>query len=132
MTHLLDTDVCVAVLRGMKAVQERLRMLSPDDVGVSTVSIYELFAGVERCRDPRAEGRKVERFLAPLHILTLDRESARRAAKVRAKLQESGTVIGPYDLLLAGQALALEVKLVTRNTREFSRVAGLKLEDWLS
>ena len=130
MTHLLDTNVCVAVLRGVSNVQARLRAMSPDEIGVSTVTVYELAVGVERCRDPRAEHVKVERFLAPLHILNFDGEAARRAGKVRAQLEKAGSLIGAYDLLLAGHALALSVTLVTRNTTEFARVRGLQVEDW--
>jgi tRNA(fMet)-specific endonuclease VapC len=130
VTHLLDTNVCVAVLRGVRGVQRKLQTLSPDDVGVSSVTIYELQAGVERCRDPQAEGRKVAIFLQPLHVLDFDREAAAQAARVRADLVKSGCVIGPYDLLLAGQALSLGIVLVTRNTAEFGRVRGLPLENW--
>lgn len=130
MTHLLDTNVCVAVLHGKRGVQRKLQTLHPDDVGVSSVTIYELQCGVERCRDPKAEGRKVALFLQPLHVVNFDREAARQAARVRTALEKSGCVIGPYDLLLAGQALALDVVLVTRNTAEFGRVENLRFENW--
>jgi len=130
VTHLLDTNVCVAVLRGVRGVQGKLQTLCPDDVGVSSVTIFELQVGVERCRDPKGEGRKVATFLRPLHVLDFDREAAAQAARVRADLEKSGCVIGPYDLLLAGQALSLGVVLVTRNTAEFGRVRGLLVENW--
>jgi tRNA(fMet)-specific endonuclease VapC len=130
VTHLLDTNVCVAVLRGVRGVRRKLQTLRPDDVGVSTVTIYELQTGVERCRDPKAEGRKVAMFLQPLHVLDFDRDAAVQAALVRADLEKSGCVIAPYDLLLAGQALSLGVVLVTRNTGEFGRVQGLQVENW--
>ena len=130
MTHLLDTNVCVAVLRGARGVQRKLQTLRPDDVGVSSVTIYELQTGVERCRDPKVEGRKVVMFLQPLHVVDFDRDAAVQAALVRADLEKSGCVIGPYDLLLAGQALSLGVVLVTRNTGEFGRVQGLQVENW--
>lgn len=132
MTHLLDTNACVAVLRGNPSVRQRLRGLAPDDVGVSTVTVYELLTGVARCRDAGGEGLKVARFLEPLHIVPFDADAAREAARVRALLESAGQTIGPYDLLLAGQSLVMEVVLVTRNSREFQRVPGLQLEDWES
>ena len=94
------------------------------------VTLYELYAGVERCRDPDGERKKVEALVAPIHCLPFDELAARHAARVRWHLQRRGELIGPYDLLLAGQALSLEVTLVTHNTREFERVPGLSFEDW--
>lgn len=130
MTHLLDTNACVAVLRGHAGVRERLRQLAPDDVGVSTLTVYELLTGVARCRDAAREGAKVGRFLEPLHIVPFDADAAQHAARVRAALDSAGRIIGPYDLLLAGQSLANDATFVTRNTREFGRVRGLRCDDW--
>jgi len=130
--YLLDSDTCIAILRGQPRVRERLRSLTPDDCGVSMVSVFELLSGVERCREPEAERRKVETFLAPLHLLPFDLDSAVHAARVRWHLEKAGTPIGPYDLPLAGQALALDVTLVTGNTGEFTRVPGLRIENWIS
>lgn len=94
------------------------------------VSVFELFAGVERCREPERESAKVVAFLQPLHLLPFDWDSALRTAAIRWELEKAGKKIGPYDLQLAGQALALDVTLVSHNLREFQRVSGLKLEDW--
>ena len=130
MTHLLDTNVCVAVLRGVRAVHRKMQSLSPRDLGISSVTLYELQAGVGRCRDPKTEGGKVALFLRPLRLLAFDRDAALHAARVRCQLEKTGTLIGPYDLLLAGHALALDLVLVTRNVAEFGRVDGLRLENW--
>jgi tRNA(fMet)-specific endonuclease VapC len=104
--------------------------MAPDDLGVSTVTIYELLTGVARCRDAASEGDKAAKFLEPLHIVPFDAEAAQQAAKVLAALECAGRIIGPHDLLLAGQSLAIDVLLVTRNAREFRRVPALRLEDW--
>lgn len=130
MRYLLDTDTCIEVLRGSHRVRERLQLESPDDCGISVVSIFELFAGVERCRRPAEERRKLEAFVAPLHVLPFDLDAALRASRIRWSLEQSGTPIGPYDLLLAAQALALDITVVTGNRREFSRVPDLRLENW--
>jgi tRNA(fMet)-specific endonuclease VapC len=131
MKYLLDTDTCIAILRGQAGVRERLKGVTPDDCGVSVVSIFELLSGVERCRQPETERRKVETFLGPLHLLPFDFDAAARAARVRWILEKTGTPIGPYDVQLAGQALALDVTLVTGNTGEFARVPELRIENWI-
>jgi len=130
MTHLLDTNVCIAAMRGNPLVRRRLKAHIPSDCAVSTVSLYELFSGVERCRLPEAEREKVNLFVRPLHLLPFDWEAAAQAARIRWDLEKRGRLIGPHDLLLAGQALAMGVTLVTNNTGEFGRVTGLMLEDW--
>ncbi len=130
MLFLLDTNVCIAVMRGNAAVAERLRGVLPDDCGVSSVTIYELYSGIERCKFPAQERQKVERFVNPLHLVEFDQMAAMKAASIRWHLQKRGMLIGPYDLMLAGQALALDLTLVTHNWDEFSRVPGLKIVDW--
>jgi tRNA(fMet)-specific endonuclease VapC len=130
MTRLLDTNVCIAAMRGNVHVQQRLLNFTPSDCGVSSVSLYELLSGVERCRHPAAERQKVEAFIQPLHLLPFDHDAALYAARIRWHLEQNGQIIGPYDLMLAGQALSLGVILVTHNTGEFQRVPGLQLEDW--
>jgi tRNA(fMet)-specific endonuclease VapC len=132
MTFLLETNVCIAALRSVPGVVARMRALSPDDCAVSMISVQELFAGVLRCREPEREGEKVRKFLEPLHLLPFDWDSALRTASVRHELSGRGLGIGPYDSQLAGQALALDLILVTHNQREFSRVEALRLEDWES
>jgi tRNA(fMet)-specific endonuclease VapC len=130
MRYLLDTNACIRVMQGHPAVLAKVGECAPDDFGVSMVSVFELLSGVQRCRDPEGEGKKVQRFLEPLHLLPFDFDSAERAAIIRWELEKAGTKIGPYDLQIAAQALALEVTLVSHNVREFSRVKGLLLEDW--
>jgi len=130
MTHLLDTNVFIAAMRGQEAVLQRLRATNPADIGISSVSLHELYSGVERCARPLIEKQKVEKLIQPIHLLPFDADAAQFTAKVRRQLEVAGSVIGPYDLMLAGQALSLGVTFVTHNTGEFSRVQGLLLEDW--
>ena len=130
MIYLLDTNVCIAAMRGNSRVIQKLATHRPEDCAVSMVSVFELFAGVFRCREPQAEGRKVTTFLAPFHLLPFDWDSALKAAEIRWELEKNGNKIGPYDLQLGGQALALNLTLVTHNSREFQRMNGLRIEDW--
>lgn len=94
------------------------------------VTVYELFCGVEKAQDPSRERQKVERFISAIIELPLDRVAAEKAAGIRADLERKGQPIGPYDLLIAAQALARNLILVTNNLQEFRRVRGLKLESW--
>jgi tRNA(fMet)-specific endonuclease VapC len=100
------------------------------DCAVSTVTEYELFTGVEKCANPVKERAKVHLLLSVVQQMPFDSGAAKEAARVRAILESQGQPIGPYDLLLAGQALVGSLILVTANTKEFSRVSGLILENW--
>ena len=130
MTYLLDSDTCISALRGRPAVVQRLGQVAPTDCAVSMVTVYELFCGVGKAQDPARERQKVELFVSAIIELPLDRAAAEAAARIRTELERLGTPIGPYDLLIAGQALAGGLTLVTNNVREFQRVNGLKLETW--
>jgi tRNA(fMet)-specific endonuclease VapC len=130
MTHLLDTDTCIGVLRKRPGMVERLSQIAPTDCVVSMVTVYELFCGVAKAQNPAREKQKVERFVSAIIELPLDRVAAEAAARIRAELERQGQPIGPYDLLIAGQALASGLILVTNNVQEFQRIAGLKLESW--
>lgn len=106
--------------------------LTPETCVVSVISVYELFVGIAKSQRPDHERAKVERLLATVRVANFDEAAAQRAARVRAELERSGNVCGPNDLLLAGHALALEASFVTGNVREFSRVPGLRVENWLA
>ena len=93
------------------------------------MTAYELYTGIEKCSNPAKEHSRVQLLLATVLELPFNPEAARRAI-VRALLESRGQVIGPYDLLLAGQALADSQILVTANTKDFSRVPGLPVENW--
>lgn len=130
MQYLLDTNTCIVAMRNEARVVARLQSLQPHDCAISVVTGYELFTGVAKCAEPAKERTKVENLLRVVAELAFDAAAAREAARVRADLEFRGLTIGPYDLLLAGQALSLGLTLVTHNTAEFARVSGLRVEDW--
>ena len=132
MTYLLDTNVCIAAMRGNPRVVSTISAHSPEDCAISMVTVFELFAGVFRCNNPECEGEKVSNFLLPFHLLPYDWDSAMKTSEIRFQLERAGCKIGPYDLQLAGQALALDLTIATHNTREFQRVMSLRIEDWES
>lgn len=130
MAFLLDTNVCIGSMKNHALIQRRQAAHDPGDCFISSITIYELHTGIERCKNPAKERMCVETFLAPLPIVSFDQDAAIMAARVRRQLEAIGQIIGPYDLMLAGHALVLGLTLVTHNTNEFRRVAGLVLEDW--
>lgn len=134
MTYLLDTNVCIAVINGIPSrVADRFDtvVLGGSEVCVSSVSVFELRYGVAKSARREFNAKQLERFLGvAMQVLPLDRSDAAQAGAVRAALERLGTPIGPYDLLIAGQALARGLVLVTQNVGEFGRVPGLSIEDW--
>jgi len=130
MRYLLDTNTCIAAMRSNRNVVARLQGVSASECAISTITSFELFTGVEKCRNPAAERAKVQLLLGLVAELGFEIGAARAAAIIRAELESKGQTIGPYDLLLAGQAVAAKLILVTNNVKEFGRVSGLAVEDW--
>ena len=130
MKYLLDTDTCIGVLRQRPGMVQRLSALAPTDCAISMVTVYELYCGLAKAQDPARERQKVERFVSAVIELPLDRAAAESAAVIRGDLERTGKTIGPYDLLIAGQAISSGLTLVTNNTQEFQRVKGIALQVW--
>lgn len=128
MKYLLDSNAVIALLNRQATVTERIYRHSRRDYGFSSIVIHELLFGAYRSRRIDQGIAAVEGLrLTPLDFTAAD---ARKAAEIRAALADAGTPIGPYDVLIAGQALQRGLVVVTRNTREFSRVPGLVVENW--
>ena len=131
MAWLLDTNICSYALKNKPlSVARRLSSKPFTEVKVSTITAYELFTGCQKSPARDRLLKEVNAFLAPFTKLEFSAEDAFASGQVRSALEASGTPIGPYDVLLAGQALARNLILVTTNTREFRRIKGLQLEDW--
>ena len=129
MRYLLDTNIVIALLNDATSKPaQRARRESPGDVAISAIVAHELYYGAFKSRG--IENNLA--FVDALHfaVLEFDKEDARQAGRVRAALGSKGTPIGPYDVLIAGQAMARNMILITHNSSEFRRVPGLKTEDW--
>jgi tRNA(fMet)-specific endonuclease VapC len=130
MRYLLDTDICVYVISQRPPhVLEEFKKHEAAGLGISTVTAAELFYGMARTRSER-NLNALQQFLAPLEIAPFDLRAAEIFGGLRAWLESQGTPIGPYDTEIAATALALGITLVSNNTCEYSRVPGLKLENW--
>ncbi|NBY70443.1 MAG: type II toxin-antitoxin system VapC family toxin [Betaproteobacteria bacterium] len=131
MTYLLDTNICIYIINEQPArVLQRLIQAGRESLAISTVTVAELAFGVAKSTRPETRA-KLENFLSKFPILDWDQDAAWIYGNVRKTLEAKGQRIGERDLLLASQALALDATLVTNNTREFERVEGLKLENWV-
>ncbi len=129
MTHLLDTDVCITVLRGRdERAQTRLRALP--GAAVSAITIAELAYGAARSSAPESNAAEVRGLASALRVVDLDSAAAWHAGEIRADLADRGIPIGGYDLLIAGVARSHDLTLLTGNVREFRRVPGLRVEKW--
>lgn len=132
MRFMLDTDTCIFLIRKSPAsVLKKLTSLTPGDAGISVITLAELEYGVAKSSKQNVNAEALNEFCAPLEIAEFDEKAARFYGKVRAALEREGTPIGSMDTLIGAHALSLGVTLVTHNTREFSRIDGLKLADWV-
>jgi tRNA(fMet)-specific endonuclease VapC len=130
--HILDTSVCIELVRARAPrVLARLRRKRIGTVGISSITLAELHFGAAKSSDPQRNMIALAHFCAPLELCPFEDDAAAAYGQVRAHLERAGTPIGPLDTLIAAHALALGVTLVTGNGREFARVPGLKVEDWI-
>jgi tRNA(fMet)-specific endonuclease VapC len=129
---MLDTNVCIRVLRDRPSALRTRFNQEAEGLAISTIVLTELLHGAAKSARPVENRREVERLAARLAVLPFDADAAAHAADIRAVLERQGQGIGGYDLLIAGHARSHGLVLVTGNLREFSRVAGLRSEDWLA
>jgi tRNA(fMet)-specific endonuclease VapC len=127
---MLDTDTCIAIIKKHPGTLKKLRGKSIGQVGLSSITLGELAFGAERSGRPKDAHGALSEFLLALEIVAFDDRAAMRYGEVRAELARRGKPIGPLDSLIGSHAHALDVILVTHNTREFSQIEGLRLEDW--
>jgi tRNA(fMet)-specific endonuclease VapC len=131
LRYMLDTNLCVRVLRDRPASIRRRFNEEAEGLAISTVVLTELLHGAAKSARPVENRRAVEDFAARLEVLPFDGAAADHAADIRAGLERKGLPIGAYDLLIAGHARSRGLAVVTGNLGEFGRVEGLRCEDWL-
>jgi tRNA(fMet)-specific endonuclease VapC len=133
MRYMLDTNICVYLIRRRSAtLAQKLAHFSAAEITISSVTVAELEFGVQKSSQPAQNRQALDLFLAPFTVVEFDREAATAYGSIRAHLEAQGMPIGSLDNLVAAHALSLGLTLVTNNTREFSRVPGLMVEDWTS
>ena len=130
---MLDTDTCMAVIKLQSVgTLRKLRSKSVGQVGISTITLNELSFGAAKSTRQQQNLEALQEFLLPLEIAPYDDSCAFRYGPVRAAMESKARPIGSLDMLIAAHALSIDAVLVTHNTREFSQVPGLRLEDWMT
>ena len=129
--YILDTNTLIYFFKGIGKVADNLLAVSPKDIGIPAVVLYELEYGIARSTSPRKRMKQLEELCALVEVLNFGSEEAKASAMIRAALEKKGTPIGHYDVMIAGTALGKQGILVTSNTKEFRRIPRLQLIDWL-
>jgi tRNA(fMet)-specific endonuclease VapC len=130
--YLLDANILIAALKGHPEVQQRLESLPLSTLRLSAVVLGEFEFGAEKSAQGDRNRARLATLVQRLPLVGIDYDTTRHYAHVRALLEREGTPIGANDTWIAAQALAIDATLVTDNEREFSRVPGLLLENWLT
>ena len=130
MRYLLDTSICIEMIRGRLPEVALDHLFPPGNAGISSITLAELRYGVAKSSDPGRNLMALAHVVSQLVVVPFDDDSAATYGKLRADIESQGMVIGPLDMLIAAHALSLGVALVTGNEREFSRVPGLRVENW--
>lgn len=133
MKVLLDTNICIYMIKKKPPqVLDQIKKYTIGDVGVSAITVAELYYGVQKSKYQDKNRRALLQFLSPFVIAGFDYEASLTYRQIRASLEKRGEPIGSLDMLIAAHALSLDVTLITNNKREFSRVERLRIEDWTS
>lgn len=130
--YLLDTNICIYIInKRPPEVFDRFRSIKLMQLHIPTIVIFELYFGLEKNQSHRRNAAFLENFIAPLTVTGFSIEAAKCAAKIRYQLRKKGTPIGAYDIQIAAIAMTEGLVLLTNNTKEFERIEGLKLENWV-
>jgi len=129
--YLLDSNTCIQYLNGRSDhVERQLMKAKPSNIKLCSVVKAELWYGARRSNNPAMAMARLERFFAPYESIPFDDAAAAEYGRIRGRLAEAGTPIGPNDLMIGAIGVSRQLTLITHNTREFSRVPGLLIEDW--
>lgn len=128
--YVLDTNTLIYFFKDMGHVADRLLKISPKNIGIPAVVLYELEYGIAKSSSPNKRIKQLNEICSLVQVLPFNKEEAKVSAEIRVHLEKKGTTIGPYDVMIAGTAINRQGILVTNNTKEFKRVPKLKMENW--
>lgn len=132
MKFLLDTNICIYLIKKKpQSVLAKFRALEPGDIALSSITAAELHYGVEKSQFPDKNRQALNEFMFPLEMAPFNERAAAVYGRIRTGLEKKGKVIGSYDMLIAAHAISLDITLVTNDVKEFSRIPGLKISNWV-
>ncbi|MHA3736102.1 type II toxin-antitoxin system tRNA(fMet)-specific endonuclease VapC [Pseudomonas sp. Eth.TT006] len=129
--YMLDTNICIFTIKNKPQIVRGAFNRHSGQLCISAITLMELIYGAEKSASPEKNLAVVEGFVARLEVLPFDNDAAAQTGMIRSELAKAGTPIGPYDQMIAGHARSLGLIVVTNNVREFERVSGLRIEDWV-
>ena len=133
MNYYLDTNICIYFLKGLyPKITKKLETLHPNHIKIPSIVKAELLFGAKKSNLSKSNFEKVNRFLEPFEIIDFDSDSALFYSDIRFDLETKGKIIGPNDLIIASTVISKSGILVTNNVKEFKRVKGLQIENWIS
>lgn len=128
--YVLDTSTLIYFFKGSGSVSRKLLSISPKDIGIPSIVLYELEVGIAKSKASLTRRKQLEDMMSLMNVLPFTVKEARSSAIIRAQLERKGFPSGPIDILIAGTALAHQAILVTHNVKEFKRIDKLHVEDW--
>ena len=133
MKYLLDTNICIYIIKNKpQSVLNRFLSIPNTQFAISSITVAELFYGVAKRQFPEKNEIAIKNFLLPLTILSFDENAAEYFGKIKANLEKKGTPVGGFDIMIAAHAISENLTLITNNEREFNRIEGLKVENWVA
>ena len=132
MKYMLDTNICIYIIKKRPIhIIQTLQQYDIGDLCISSIVVAELEYGIAKSSKPQENRFSLMEFLAPFEIIDFDEKAAKAFGEIRANLEKQGKVIGPFDLQIAAHALSNDYVIVTNNVKEFERVDGLKVVNWV-
>ncbi len=132
MTYLLDTDVCIFLLRDKFGVREKMKSVGLSNCAVSIITIFELTFGAEKSDNPQKHHKQTETIRDNFQIIPLDYDIANTFAQEKVRLHKAGTPIDNFDLLIGSTALTKDLVMVTGNQKHFSKIQNIKIDNWIA
>ena len=130
--YLLDTNICIYIInRRPEEIYQKFKKIKLENVFISSITVSELYYGIFKSKQFEKNQSALSNFLSYLNILSFSNEDGILAGEIRKKLESSGKMIGPYDLLIASQSITNGFTLVTNNIKEFNRIEKIKIENWV-
>ncbi len=132
MIYLIDTNICIYIMNNHPPeVIEKFKKIGIGEVGVSSITVSELYYGVCKSSQIKKNSQRVNEFLQPFTILPYDEKASINYGHIRYELEKTGKLIGPLDMLIAAHALSNDLILITNNMKEFKKIKSLRLENWV-
>jgi tRNA(fMet)-specific endonuclease VapC len=130
MIYCLDTNILIYFFKGQGNVANRLLNTPPNNITIPAIVIFELEVGIGKSTSPTKRKKQLQELTSLVNIIPFGQSEAKCAAEIRIKLERQGSLIGPYEILIAASAMANNSILATHNVREFKKIENLKIEDW--